>query len=285
MTAFQKTNKNIDDVMPVLQYVKSIYGYDFSGCRPEMLRRRVHKRVMDTNCPDICQYLEYLKSNSGEKEHLLETLTIKVSYFFREPLVFDYIGEKMIPDIVDSKKAFHDSSLRVWSSGCAGGEEPYSVAILIRELIERKKLSINLNIFATDIDEIALQKAKKGVYDFDSVKNTRYAFIKKYFKVEDEKYFLAPEVKNMVTFSLYDMLDRKSFAPPESIFGNFDIILCMNLLIYFNPVYQETMFKKLYRSLASDGYLILGRTEELPKKYHKYFTVICKDLGKIYQKK
>ena len=248
------------------------------------MKRRIYKRLVATNCSDIYQYVDYLKHNDSEFDYLLDALTINVSRFFREPFTFEYIGHKILPAMAYEKTYMQNHALRVWSAGCAAGEEPYSIAMLIHELIESEKLNLSINIFATDIDGRALKRAQNGIYDFDSVQNIRYGLLKKYFTLKHEKYIIVPKIKNMVTFSFYDMVDKKGFAPPESIFGNFDIVLCMNLLIYFGQQYKNRIIEKLYRSLAVGGFLVLGNAEKLPELYKRFF-VRTSDCGSIYRKK
>jgi chemotaxis protein methyltransferase CheR len=139
------------------------------------------------------------------------------------------------------------------------------------ELIKKEELKLNLNIFATDIDESALKKAQEGAYTFESIKNVKYRLLKKHFTIKDESYLLNPEIKELVKFSFYDMLDKKTYVPPESVFGNFDLVLCRNVLIYFQTEHQEIIFDKLVRSLAVNGHLVLGEAEMLPLKYQRCF--------------
>jgi len=163
------------------------------------------------------------------------------------------------------------------------GEEPYTIAILINEIFEKEDLSLNLNIFATDIDCRALKKAKEAVYSFESIKDVKYRLLTKYFKTQDESFILIPEIKEAVTFAFYNMLDKKSYAPPESIYGDFDMVFCRNVLIYFNTQYQDLIFDKLYRALARHGYLILGEAERPSIKFQTHFKKVT-ECCHIYQK-
>jgi len=255
----------------ILDYLMSKRGIDFSGCRSSMIERRIRKRLAAVKSASFSEYLKYLQECPGEPDNLIDVLTINVSRFFRDTLTFEYIADNILPAIVTEKVKMRDHSLRVWSAGCATGEEPYSVAILINELFKKEEHGLSLNIFATDIDKGALTKAQRAVYPFESVKNVKYGILKKYFTVEDESFMLNPGIKKLVTFTLYDILDKKNYAPPESVFGNFDMVLCRNLLIYFSVEYQNIIFDKLYRSLDKKGHLVLGETEMPTMKYQKYF--------------
>lgn len=261
-------NKELEKI---LGYLNEKRGFDFSGNRPAMIERRISKRLAATQSANFHDYLSYLKIHPQELDSLIDVLTINVSRFFRNTLTFEYIADRILPAIVAQKTGTHDHSLRVWSAGCSTGEEPYSVAILINELIKNQELNLNLNIFATDIDEGALKKAQAGVYPFESIKGIKYHLLKKHFTINDESYTLNSEIKELVSFSVYDMLDKKTYVPPESVFGNFDLVLCRNVLIYFQTEYQDTIFDKLYRSLSKNGYLVLGEAEAPLIKYQRYF--------------
>ncbi|HDZ23917.1 MAG TPA: protein-glutamate O-methyltransferase CheR [Desulfobacteraceae bacterium] len=225
-----------------------------------------------------------MKQHPHELDNLVDVLTINVSRFFRNTLAFDYIADKILPAIVFDKKNDRDPSLRIWSAGCATGEEPYSIAILIQELQRKESLSLSVNIFATDIDEKVLKKARKAVYPYASIKNIKYRLLKRYFEDQGKHFQLIPRIQEMVAFSAFDMLDKRSYAPSESVFGGFDMIFCKNVLIYFSKEYQERIFDKLHRSLARGGYLVLGRAEIPTGEYRRHFRKVS-DCGPIYQKR
>ena len=228
-------------------------------------------------------YLHYLKENSDELDHLIDALTINVSRFFRDTLTFEYIADRILPAIFHEKKKAADGSIRVWSAGCAKGEEPFSIAILIQELLDKEGLKSKTSIFATDIDSKILEKAQKEAYPFDSIKSMKYRLLKKYFTSEGEAFQLMPIIRNLVSFSVYDILDKKSYAPPDSIFGGFDMVFCRNVLIYFDTEHQDKIFEKLYRSLTQNGYLILGEAEIPSTKYQRRFRKV-NECCHIYQK-
>jgi len=143
--------------------------------------------------------------------------------------------------------------------------------------------SYEINIFATDIDNKALKTAVEGKYDYDRIKNIKFEFLNKYFNIKDNLYTLKSEIKKMVQFSFFNLLDKKHFVPPESIFGDFDIVLCRNVLIYFDHNHQEIIFNKLFKSLNSNGYLILGEAEAPIEKFAKKFKKE-NECCKIYRK-
>ena len=267
----------------VLGYLNEKRGFDFSGCRTSMIERRAGKRLLTSKCKNYDEYLQFIRKHPDELDNLVDILTINVSRFFRDSLSFEYIAEKIFPVIIYEKKNSSDNCLRIWSTGCSMGEEPYSIAILINEIFEKEDLNLNLNIFATDIDRRILKKAKEAVYSFESIKDVKYRLLTKYFKIQGESFKLIPKIKEMVTFAFYNMLEKKSYAPSESIYGDFDIVLCRNVLIYFNTKYQDLIFDKLYRALARHGYLILGEAEKLSIKFQPHFKRVS-ECCHIYQK-
>jgi len=269
---------------PILDYLMEKRGFDFSGYHPAMLERRIGQRLTATSCKNFSEYFSCLQQNADELDRLLDVITINVSRFFRDTLTFELIADRVLPAIVREKTQARDQSLRVWSAGCARGEEPYSLAILIHELLRKEEVAMNLHLFATDIDCGALADAGKALYPLSSVENIKHRLLTKYFTPEGSSFRLIPEIKKRVTFSLYDMLDKKRGVPPESVFGNFDLVLCRNLLIYFNTEYQETIFEKLYHSLAKNGILILGEAEAPTTMYRHHFSRVF-DFSPTYRKR
>jgi chemotaxis protein methyltransferase CheR len=173
-------NKEIEEI---LNHLNEKRGFDFSGNRPSMIERRIRNRLTAVKSTSFHEYVNYLEKHTEELDNLIDVLTINVSRFFRETLTFEFIADRVLPAIVLKKTGSPDYSLRVWSAGCSTGEEPYSVAILINELIKKEKLKLNLNIFATDIDEATLKKTQDGVYPFESIKGIKYGLLKKYFTI------------------------------------------------------------------------------------------------------
>jgi chemotaxis protein methyltransferase CheR len=186
--------------------------------------------------------------------------------------------------MVAEKAAMGHPALRIWSAACARGEEPYSVAILIHALLEKEGRKMDLHLFATDIDKGVLRDAREALYTLSSVEDIKHRLLLKYFRPEGASFRLIPEIKAQVHFSCYDMLDEKRGVPPESVFGGFDLVLCRNLLIYFNPDDQVRIVEKLHHALADNGYLILGRVETLPLRLRHLFKQVF-DFSPIYRKR
>ncbi len=274
-------DKNINDI---LEYLQNFNGFDFQAYHIGMLERRINNRIVKTNTGNVHNYYAFLTGNEGEPKSLTENFMINVSHFFRDPLCFELLARVFIPDLIKEKQKLNDDTLRFWSAGCSYGEEAYSLAILVKEYCEHEKLNFHLNLFATDFDERAIKSVEAGTYQAGSLKEVKLGLVGRYFIEHEGKYTVRPELKSMVQFSVYDLLQKRSHAPSESIFGNFDLILCRNVLIYFNLEYQEEIISKLHKSLAVNGMLVLGESEVLlPRHANKFrpLSANCKFFKKI----
>lgn len=280
-----KGNKGVmpNDVTAILNCLHAKHGIDFTGYRFSLVDRQLAQRFSATNCKGASEYLHYLQSDPDELEYLLDALIIHVSRFFRDPLTFEYMADWILPEMLHRKKESADASLRVWSAGCSMGEEPYSVAILIHELLEKEAMSVNVHIFATDIDERILAKAVRAEFPFESISEVKFGLLKKYFLFKEDLFQLTFPIRKSVSFSVYDILDRKTVTPAESVFGSFDIVFCRNLLIYFDAGHQDRIFAKLYQSISPNGFLVLGSAEVPPPKYQTRFRKVV-DCCHIYKR-
>lgn len=274
-------NKN--EIKKILDLLHKVRGYDFTGCSMPMLNRRIEKRIFATKTDSFNSYLKFLQITPEEFDALVDVLTINVSKFFRNPIYFEYLFKIIIPLIVSKKLKNNDSYIRIWSAGCAAGEEPYSIAINIYEYLEKEIEKFNISIFATDIDENSLAIARKGKYNFDSIEEVKTGILKKYFTCTKDGYIINSKIKEMIDFSFFDLLDKKKSVPPESIFGGFDIVLCRNVLIYFNTDYHKIIFGKIAKALNPGGYLILGEAEVISEEFTNIFKRVSR-CCKIYRK-
>ena len=230
---------------------------DFSGYYNPLLNHQFEKRFKKTGTASCKEYYEFLRSHPEEIDKLINALIINTSFFFRDPLVFNYLSCNIFPQLISESIKSGTQQLRIWSAGCAEGEEPYSIALDLIEILNRTEMKLSLSIFGTDIDETALTKAKTAVYKTESLNNVRFELLR-HFTQKDDTFSLSNKIKQLVHFSRYDLMDKNSYSPPESVFGGFDIILCRNVLIYYNKKFQNRIFNKLYRSLKKNGFLILG---------------------------
>ncbi len=256
----------------VLKFLHESRKFDFSPSRYSSLERKINHRLNVLKLSRAEHYIQYLESHPEEWTSLIDLLTINVSRFFRNLLTFETIAKRVLPTIIARNSKQKDPSLRIWSAGCANGEEPYSIAILIHDILKKDPIKFDINIFATDINETILTKAKSAIFELDQMHNVKLGFLENYFSKKRDHYLLKKKIKQMVSFSFYDIINTKTYVPPESVYGNFDMVFCRNLLIYFHPDRQKIIFDKLFRALAPNGYLILGEAERLPARYQDHFT-------------
>ncbi|HDD44973.1 MAG TPA: protein-glutamate O-methyltransferase CheR [Candidatus Desulfofervidus auxilii] len=269
----------------ILKKLKEKTGYDFSQYRQGTIKRRIAKRLWTIGVKDIQTYITILERDLNECKRLIQELTIKVSQFFRNPYVFEILNIMILPEILEIKKKQKDCMIRIWSAGCAYGEEAYSIAMLLMEHLKQKKIfnDYKISIFATDIDEKALIKAKQGIYDEEAVLEVKKKFLDKYF-IYNGLYKVTDEIKQLVNFYEHDVTSQRQIAPPGGVICNYDMILCRNLLIYLSDPLQKRVISNFSKSLNPGGYLILGESEYIPKEFEEIF--ILKDRhGKIYQKR
>jgi chemotaxis methyl-accepting protein methylase len=248
-------NKHIIEIMSI-STDGSVSGYDES-----FLNNCIQKRVAETGCSTIEEYIDILDFSKQERNLLFESLHISYSSFFRNPLTFGILEKIILPGLFEQRKNTKNNQIRVWSAACAAGQEPYSLAMLFEELATCNERNNCYRIFATDRDEHQIELAKKGHYHASNLDNMSLKFINKWFRRLGEIYTLKPELKKQIEFSVFDLFDDNFNSPPSSIFGGFDIVLCANLLFYYKADYRRTILEKIARSMTKNGLLITGETE------------------------
>lgn len=230
-------------------------GLDLGQYREKCLKRRIDVRLRATGARTYFEYMAVLKKDPSEYDRLFDVLTINVTNFFRDRSAYRVIKETVIPELVSSKKKQGKKIIRVWSAGCASGEEPYSIAMLFDEILGKRIEDYLISVYATDIDEKVIEKAKRGEYAAGTVSGVDEKTLRRYFN-HNLKFRLKEEIRQMVKFKRYDLI---SDSPPAHL----DIILCRNVLIYFSRDLQMRLFDKFCEALNRGGYLILGKTESL----------------------
>jgi chemotaxis protein methyltransferase CheR len=246
----------------ILHQIKKNILYDCSDYKIKCLKRRINVRVRATKTEDYSTYLEYLKNNPDEFEKLAKSLTINVTRFFRNKPVFDIIEDRIIDFLIDSRRKKNVNTLYIWSAGCSSGEEVYTLAIIADNVLKRRYLSrtMSVKIIGTDIDQTSLEKAKAGIFQENSFTETPQEVIRDYFTIihkHNKTYFQIDEkIKEMTRFFSLNLVTE---SPEFSC----DLILCRNVLIYFNKDLQEKVFNKLTEATNPGGYIVLGKTETL----------------------
>ncbi len=264
-----------DSLRHILQMLSERRGIDFSSYREAFLREQVQKRLEAAGLSTPDEYAAFLTSHPDEMPHLIRGILVNYSEFFRSPLVYAMLRDNVLPHLVRMKRTANNRTLRIWSAGCATGKEPYSLAMLLREWLEHEEEQWRVDIFATDIDEQGLEAARKAVYSEHDIQHLPYSMVKKYFTQQGTSFTVVPGITQMVSFSVHDLLDQTSYVPSESIFGNFDLAFCRNVLLYLQRDAQYLVCEKLSRALSASGILVLGESERIPESYRNRFTQIC----------
>ena len=269
----------------LLVALKALRGVDLSGYRPGTLQRRVAARMAQVKVADVDEYVRGLYLDPDECDRLISMIAIKVSSFFRDPIVFELTAQKLLTDIIDRnhRKDAPGGDIRIWSAGCATGEEAWSLAILLHQALKGERNDWTVQIFATDLDPNALVTAETGVYPRDRLENVKLGFLDKYFVADEDGHRIRPFLRRMVRFSQDDLTSTQRHAPAESVFGTFDLIFCRNVLIYYSHDVQNHMFRRLHRSLAKRGYMVLGNAEGLNTEMESKLQTIDR-INRIYRK-
>jgi chemotaxis methyl-accepting protein methylase len=239
--------------------LQSFFGLDISKYDISFLKQVVEKRLAITETKNFSDYIQYLSNNATEAATLFQSFNITYTEFFRNPLTFAHLEQWILPRLMEEKS--DNNELRIWSAGCSSGQEVYSIAMLIESINSKKQIKKRYRIIATDISESVLHEAIKGEYNEKDIQMIRVKDLKDFFVKSGEKYIVCDRLKQHVSFSVYDLLDNRSACPQESIFGNFDLVVCSNMLFYYKPVYQHSIVKKLIYSMDEQGYLITGEAE------------------------
>jgi chemotaxis protein methyltransferase CheR len=202
------------------------------------------------NISSYADYTKLLEDKAGEMKALMDSLMINFTEFFRDNSTYDFFGSHILPTIIKNQGK---KTIRIWSIGCSTGEEPYSLAMITKVVAEKTKLSL----VATDIDRDAIVAAKLGEYEDRKIKNIKKQYMK-FFELVDGRYRIKDDIKAMVQFMHHDIFSERRY-------GSFDIIFCRNLLIYLSRSAQIDVLKKIHYSLNKGGFLVLGKTETIPK--------------------
>ncbi|MDD4107781.1 MAG: chemotaxis protein CheB [Prolixibacteraceae bacterium] len=231
-------------------------GNDFSLYKKNTVYRRIERRMGIHKIDEIFSYVHFLQENPKEVHILFKELMIGVTNFFRDPLVWEKLKETVIPDLIDKIKS--NSQLRAWVPGCSTGEEAYSLAIVFKEVLEKVNPNggISLQIFASDLDNDAIDIARKGLFSENISTDVSTKRLSRYFTKTDDGYRINTEIREMIVFAQHNII----MHPP---FTNIDIISCRNLLIYMDPELQRKLLGLFYYSLNQEGILMLGTSETL----------------------
>lgn len=246
--------KEPNTLQQIMVLLKSHTGHDFSAYKQNTICRRIERRMNVHQLKSTESYVEYLQESPRENEILFKELLIGVTNFFRDPDSFEVLRKQIFPKIIKTKK--DEYTFRVWVPGCSSGEEVYSIAIILKEVIEATKTDINVQIFGTDIDDNSINIARTGAYKKSIAADVSPERLKRFFVEEDDNYRISKSIREMVVFAPQNIIKD----PP---FTKLDMISCRNLLIYLNAQAQKMILPLFSYSIKEDGILMLGSSESI----------------------
>jgi len=239
----------------ISEFIKEKTGINIPPTKKYLVENRLFKVLEDYNLKGYDEYLYMLRysRNGKELDRLFDAITTNETFFFREPLQFDVIVDHLLPEIIKRKNGI--KHIRVWSAACSSGEEPYTLAMLLKE----RRPDVTAEIIATDISQKVIASAERGIYSSYSIRNVEDRHMKAHFTVNGDSYMLSDAIKSAVKFRQLNMLGN--LRAPE--LNNIDLVLCRNVLIYFDNKTKQDAVSNAYDSLASGGFLVIGSSESL----------------------
>ncbi len=247
-----------DSLTQVLALLRARTSFDFRSYRKKMLTRRVERRMGLNHFDTIPQYLAFLRDHPDEVKQLIKDLFISVTSFFRDPEAYEELVSQVLAPLVQSKEA--DSTIRVWVPGCATGEEAYSLVILLLEQLTAAGKHCGLQVFATDVDQDAIEVARQGIYSESIAADVTSERLARCFtRVEESSYQVSKQIREHVVFAAQNLIN-------DAPFSRMDLISCRNLLIYLEPEVQKKVVTLLHFALNEGGYLFLGPSETIGRQ-------------------
>ena len=265
-------DRNIQTLRKIFILIRNRTGHDFSQYKKSTVFRRVGRRMNLHQIEEISQYLRYLQENPDEVDLLFKEFLINVTNFFRDPEAFESLKKGALNDLITEKSEF--DTIRVWVPGCSTGEEVYSIAIIIKELLEETGKKLEVQIFGTDLDALSIKIARSGNYSSVSADISQERLNKYFYKKENEV-TIKEDIRDMVVFANHNVIKD----PP---FTKLDLISCRNLLIYLETEAQEKVLSKFNYSLKQDGILFLGPSESIGEFIESFSVIDSK--WKIYKR-
>ena len=237
-----------------LDFVKQARGFDFSGYKRSSIERRVAKRMSDVEAASYEEYTDYLELHPEEFAALFNAILINVTGFFRDPQTWEYLATAILPALIGRRPA--DWPVRVWSAGCASGEEAYTLAMVLARVLGDEAFKERVKIYATDVDEEALDQARHAAYLPRQVENVPREALERFFERTDQRYVFRKDLRRGVIFGRNDLMQD---APISRI----DLLVCRNTLMYFTAEAQSQILGRFHFALQDDGVMLLGRSEML----------------------
>jgi two-component system CheB/CheR fusion protein len=263
-----------EPIQKIFILLRNRSGHDLSAYKPTMIKRRIARRMNIHQIKNPNNYVQFLQENPIELDKLFKELLINVTSFFRDAAAFEALSALALPKLFEGKPDSYE--LRVWVTGCSSGEESYSIAILLKEYMEKIGKAHRFQIFATDLDESAINRAREGIYPIGIAADVSPERLERFFKLDDSQYRISKEIREAVIFAAQNLIQD----PP---FTRVDLISCRNLLIYLSAELQKEIFPRFHYALNPGGILMLGTSESIGN-FDDLFSAIDKK-WKIYQRK
>ncbi len=247
-----------EDFVRIVTFIKQKYGINLIQKRL-LIEGRLNYTVKERGFASYKEYIDLVMNdkNGDEMIHFLNKLTTNHTFFMREKEHFDFLTGTVLPYLEETVK---DRDIRIWSAGCSFGNEPYNLAMCINEYFGARKSMWDSKILATDISNKALSAARKGIYKKAEVDTLPEEWVSKYFvKVDEESYQVTKEIRNEVVFKYFNLMEDIAVKKP------FDLILCRNVMIYFENDVREALVKRFYNVTKDGGYLFIGHAENISK--------------------
>lgn len=256
-------NVNNDYFKKYCNFIYEKTGIFISNKKRDLFNIKLNKAMKKANINSYEEYFEYLQRNDNKEllQYFLNTITTNTTQFFRENHHFEYIVENMHSILNNNPRIQINKEIRIWSAGCSSGEEPITLAIVLKEYF---CYDINIKILATDINTDVLLKAIKGIYSLSECENIPKIFINKYFDKINDDFSVKEEIKNLITYRSLNLKEDFKFKK------GFDMIFCRNVMIYFDRDVQENLINKYYNQLVNGGLFFIGHSESLINKKHNY---------------
>ncbi|NET41884.1 CheR family methyltransferase [Okeania sp. SIO2B3] len=265
-------SEELQEILSILYKYKEV---DFSYYKTSTITRRIIHRCTLVRSGKLENYIHYLKNSEEEQKILYQDLLIGATSFFRDPPAWEYLRTEILPELV-KKVQQEEKQLRIWVCACATGEEAYSMAILLNEAIRETGKSLNVKIFATDIDTNALETAARGIYPESIAKYISQEYLERYFHHEVGSYQVKRSLREMLIFAPHDLTKNPGFS-------RMNLVSCRNVLIYMQPELQQRVLRLLHFSLSSQGILFLGNTESVRELEEEF--IVLKSCFKVYRKR
>lgn len=263
-----------EDFEQVREILLQSRGFDLGMYKDRCVKRRIAGRVRALGFSTAAPYVSALRRSEAEIDTLLAALTIHVSQFFRNPSTFAMLERRILPELVERAGSGGRRRIRLWSVGCASGEEPYSLALLADDL---DAAGVDVQILATDVSAPILGRAREALFDPQRLLEVPATVRERYFEPEGKNFRLRADIRAMVRFERHNILSGPEY--PEA-----DLILCRNVLIYFSRAEQEKILARFSRALPLGGFLVLGRAETLLGSVRRRFEAECPE-ERIYRRR